>query len=48
MTSRFQFYDSVPVIRSWTELENRGEAERPIEYASSFALTGLTRGSAQP
>ncbi|HCM28486.1 MAG TPA: alpha-galactosidase [Treponema sp.] len=47
VTSRFQFYDGVSVIRSWTELENRGKSERPIEYLSSFALTGLTRGSRQ-
>lgn len=43
--SHFQFFDSIPVIRTWTSLENQGTCTRPIEYISSFAVTGLTRGS---
>lgn len=46
--SHLQFFDGIPVIRSWTELEYRGKGERPIEYVSSFVLTGLSRGSAGP
>lgn len=45
VTSHMQFYDSIPVVRTWTELSNEGETERPIEYVTSFALTGLSRGS---
>ncbi|HEY9595884.1 MAG TPA: glycoside hydrolase family 36 protein [Spirochaetia bacterium] len=48
VTSHFQLFDGIPVIRCWTDLENRGRAERPIEYVSSFALTGLSRGSTKP
>ncbi len=48
VTSHLQFYDGIPVLRSWTELENRGNVERPIEYVSSFALTGLARRSSLP
>lgn len=46
--SNFQFFDGIPVVRSWTELENNGKRERPIEYVSSFALTGLSAGSPLP
>jgi len=45
VTSHLQFYDGVPVIRSWTEVVNQGKEERPLEYVSSFALTGLSHGS---
>ena len=48
VTSHLQFFDEIPVVRSWTELENRGDGDRPIEYVSSFALTGLSRGSRGP
>lgn len=47
VTSHLQFFDGIPVVCSWTELENQGSGERPIEYVSSFALTGLSRGSAK-
>jgi alpha-galactosidase len=43
--SHLQFYDGIPVVRSWTELENSSEQEYfPLEYISSFALTGLRGG----
>jgi len=42
ITSVYQFFDGIPVLRAWTELENRGPAAIPLEYVSSFALTGLT------
>jgi alpha-galactosidase len=48
VTSHLQFFDGIPVVRSWTELEYRGNGERSIEYVSSFALTGLSRGSRRP
>ncbi|MDR2433916.1 MAG: alpha-galactosidase [Treponema sp.] len=44
--SHLQFYDDIPVVRSWTELENYSEQEDfPLEYISSFVLTGLYRGN---
>lgn len=37
----WQFYDSVKAMRAWTEITNIGEKEFPLEYVSSFALTGI-------
>ncbi|WP_458460656.1 glycoside hydrolase family 36 protein [Paenibacillus sp.] len=39
----FQFYDGIPVLRTWTELENSGEAPIGLEYISSLALYGIDR-----
>ncbi len=47
VTSNLQFFDGIPVVRSWTELENKEEKDGRryvIEYVSSFALTGLETG----
>jgi len=41
--SSFQFFDGIPLVRSETVLENTGSASIPIEYVSSFALTGIGR-----
>lgn len=46
VTSHIQFYNNISVIRSWTELRNESEEVRPIEYVSSFALTGLSKAKA--
>lgn len=46
VTSHIQFYDNISVIRSWTELKNESEETRPIEYVSSFALTGISTAKA--
>ncbi len=48
VTSHLQFYGGLQVVRSWTTLENRSAQERPIEYVSSFALTGINAGSDLP
>ena len=48
VTSHIQFFDGIGAIESWTELENRGDDIHPIEYVSSFAYTGLSRGAASP
>jgi len=42
--SHIQFYDGISVIRSWTETINKSDNTFPLEYISSFALTGLPRG----
>ena len=39
--TRWQFYDGIRVIRAETEIENTGKNEFPLQYVSSFALTGL-------
>jgi len=47
VTSHLQFYTGVRAVRSWTELESaETEETHPIEYLSSFRLTGLGRGVA--
>ena len=40
----FQFYNGIPVARTWTTIENKGSEEIGIEYISSFALTGFDKG----
>ena len=45
VASHFQFYTGIRAVRSWTEMENKGMDEiHPVEYVSSFVLTGLGRG----
>ncbi len=41
--SHMQFYDGIPVLRSWTEVVNKGQESQGIEYVSSFALAGITK-----
>lgn len=48
VTSHIQFYDGISVIRSWTDIKNESKDCHPIEYVSSFALTGLTKESTMP
>ncbi len=44
--SCLQFYNGIPVVKSWTEITNTGEDQSAaIEYVSSFALTGLSDGA---
>jgi len=37
----WQFFDGIPVIRAWTEVENNGEDSVGLEYVSSFALSNF-------
>lgn len=48
VTSHLQFYDGVAVLRSWTEVNNESAENHPIEYISSFALTGLIQDKQRP
>lgn len=45
--SYMQFYNGVPVVRSWTEIQNEGYETVGMEYVSSFTLTGIDRGGLQ-
>jgi alpha-galactosidase len=45
ITSFLQFFDHIPVVRSWTEIRNNSGGAFPLEHISSFALTGLSRPS---
>ena len=49
VTSHLQFYRGLKVIRCWTELANTdGTIMHPIEYISSFVLTGLAADGVDP
>ncbi|MDF2613010.1 MAG: rafA 4 [Clostridia bacterium] len=48
VTTHIQFYDKVAIIKSWNVLVNHSDKVHPIEYLSSFALTGLSKDSALP
>ena len=37
----WQFYDGVKAVRAWSEVTNIGNIRFPLEYISSFALTGI-------
>ncbi|MFJ5713045.1 glycoside hydrolase family 36 protein [Neobacillus sp. NPDC093127] len=41
--SHIQFYDNVSVVRAWTELINKSESSKGIEFVSSFALSGIEK-----
>ncbi len=43
VTSHFQFFDNISVIRTWTVVENHGKEDQTLEYVSSFALTGIAK-----
>jgi alpha-galactosidase len=48
VVSHLQFYDGLPVVRSWTELRNDGATAKGLEYVSSFALTGIAKEGILP
>jgi alpha-galactosidase len=41
--SHLQFFDGLPVVRCWTEIENRRTVPVGLEYVSSFALFGVAK-----
>lgn len=43
VTSHYQFYDGIAVVRAWTTLHNGGKEPLGIEYVSSFAITGIEK-----
>ena len=43
VTSHYQFYDGIAVVRAWTTLYNGGGEALGIEYVSSFAITGIEK-----
>lgn len=44
VTSYFQFYDGLSVVRTWTEAQNRGDKKQGLSYLSIFNLNGLEKG----
>ena len=48
VTSHYQFYDEIPVIRSYTEVENKGRESQTLEYVSSFYLNGVEKEGILP
>lgn len=47
VTSHLQFLGALPIVRSWTTVQNVGPAEQLVEYVSAFALAGISHGGAQ-
>ncbi len=45
VVTRWQFYDGVGVIRAETEIENISDRIFPLQYVSSFSLTGIGHAS---
>ena len=45
--SHLQFFDNVSVVRSWTDLTNKSDSTKGIEYVSSFALSGIEKEGLQ-
>lgn len=41
--SHLQFYDGIPIVRSWTTVTNKGNEEVGLEYVSSFSLVGIDK-----
>ncbi len=41
--SHVQFFDGIPMVRSWTEIRNGSREIKTLEYVSSFALTGIAK-----
>ena len=47
ITCHFQFFDGIPIVRSWTQVQNRGTEDIGLEYVSSFLCHGLCRAGKQ-
>ncbi len=43
VTSHYQFYDGISVLRSYSEVENKGSEIQTLEYLSSFYYNGIER-----
>ncbi|MDO8685585.1 MAG: alpha-galactosidase, partial [Clostridiales bacterium] len=47
LTIHYQFINTIPVIRSWTEVTNNSSVSKGLEYLSSFSLSGITKEGLQ-
>lgn len=43
VTLHYQFFDGLPVVRSWTEVTNAGSEPQGLESVSSFCLMGICK-----
>jgi len=48
VTSHIQFFDTISVIRSWSEIINKGKETQTLEYISSFNYTGIEKEGILP
>jgi alpha-galactosidase len=48
VVSHIQFYDGISVIRSWSEVINRGSEEQTLTYISSFNYSGIEKEGILP
>nr|WP_276008933.1 glycoside hydrolase family 36 protein [Aequitasia blattaphilus] len=47
VTSHFQFYNKISVVKSWNVVENKGKSDVGLEYISSFNLNGIAKEGLQ-
>ena len=43
VTSHFQFFNGIAMVQCHTQVENRGDQSRGLEYVSSFNLNGIEK-----
>jgi len=43
-----RFYDGIPMVQVWTQLENQGKESIGLEYVSSFIYQGLCKNGQKP
>ena len=48
VTSHLQFFDGIPIVRSWSEIENAGTEDQGLEYLSSFVLSDIMKEGVRP
>ena len=48
VTSHFQFYDGISVVKCYSFVENRGCEKQTLEYISSFNLNGIEKEGILP
>ena len=48
VTSHFQFYNGISVVKCWSDVENKGTKPQGLEYISSFNLNGIEKEGVLP
>lgn len=43
VSSHYQFYDGISIVRAWTEVVNLGQEEQGLEFVSSFCINGIEK-----
>lgn len=48
VTSHFQFYQGIPIVKSFSTITNQGDTVQVLEYISSFNLNGIEKEGLLP